>query len=153
MSTARNPAHRWEVELTGLDAHAVSASLAARIDELARPLLPNGRREGGTWRVGGLDGATGGSLAIALAGEKQGRWIDHATGEKGDALDLVKGARHCSMREAIEWSRRWLARGGGQLRVPAPKARDSDDEARRIERRLRSGTTRSVRDTRSSINI
>ena len=120
--------------MTGRDAHAISAALAARIDELARQLLPNGRRLGGTWRVGGLDGATGDSLAIALAGRKRGLWIDHATSEKGDALDLVKGVFNYSMREAIEWARRWIDCGRGV--APAPNAGGGDDEARRIKMAL-----------------
>ena len=95
------------------DAHAISAALAARIRELARELLPNGRQQGWTLRAGGLDGATGGSLAIALFGNHQGSWIDHATQEHGDALDLVKAVRRCSTSEALEWSRRWLGRYGG----------------------------------------
>jgi Toprim domain len=118
--------------LTAPDAHSVSVLLAARIVELAPRLLPSGRREGASWRVGGLDGARGSSLAIALTGIKQGLWIDHATGERGDALDLVKGARHCNTLEAIEWSRKWLA-GAGQPRPSPPNAGDSDDEARRVE--------------------
>ena len=103
------------------DAHAISASLAARIDELARVLLPEGQAASATWRVGNLGGERGNSLAISLT-RRPGLWIDHATGEKGDALDLVKGVRHCSMREAIEWSKKWLARGGGQLRAPAAES-------------------------------
>jgi hypothetical protein len=120
--------------LTASDAHAISVFLAARIDELAPKLLPNGRREGASWRVGGLDGTRGNSLAIALTGSNQGLWIDHATGEKGDALDLVKGARHCNTPEAIEWSKKWLA-GAGQPQASASKASDGD-EAHRIEKAL-----------------
>jgi hypothetical protein len=118
------------------DARATSAALAAWIGELARELLPKGRAQGASWRVGGLDGARGGSLVIALAGSKQGLWFDHATGEKGDALDLVEGVRNCNAREAIEWSRKWLARNVGQPRARAPNTGNSDDDASRIERAL-----------------
>jgi Toprim domain len=117
-------------------ANAISAALAAHIDTLARELLPNGHGQGAAWRVGGLDGAGGNSLVIALDGRKQGLWFDHATGEKGDALDLVKGVRNCDTREAIEWSKRWLVRDGGQQRAQAPKVGDSDDEGGRIEKAL-----------------
>ena len=117
------------------DAPAVNVRLAARIAELARELLPNGRDQGGTWRVGGLDGEKGGSLAISLT-RRPGLWIDHATQERGDALDLVKAVRRCSTAEALEWSRRWLDCGRGEARAPAPNAGDSDDEFRRIERAL-----------------
>ncbi len=120
--------------MTGLDAHAVSAALAARIDELARVLLPQGKAVSGCWRVGNLSGAKGASLAITLSGDHQGHWRDFATSEQGDALDLVKAVRRCSTAEALEWSRRW--RGRGEARAPPPNAGGDDDEARRIERAL-----------------
>jgi hypothetical protein len=118
------------------DAHAISASIAARIGQLAPVLLPQGRAVSGCWRVGNLAGDKGDSLSITLSGNRQGRWRDFAAGQEGDALDLVKGVRNCGTREAIEWSKQWLARGGGQMRAPAPKPGDGDDEARRIERAL-----------------
>jgi hypothetical protein len=118
------------------EAKTISAALAARIDTLVSELLPNGRDQSGYWRVGNLDGEKGSSLAIQLAGSKQGLWFDHATGEKGDALDLVKGVRNSNTREAVEWSKRWLVGDGGQLRAQAPKAGDSDDATDRIERAL-----------------
>src|SRR5271165_4159548 len=118
------------------DAHAISAELAACISDLVRDLLPNGRAQGATWRLGGLDGEKGGSLAIALSGNHQGRWRDFATQECGDALDLVKAARRCSTPAAIDWAARWLSRYGGEARAPGPKAGDGDDEARRIESAL-----------------
>jgi Toprim domain len=117
------------------DAHAISRALAARSYKLVRELLPSGRAHNDSWRVGGLDGNRGSSLAIQLAGKKQGLWIDHATRDKGDALDLVKGVLNCSTREAIEWSEKWLLRDG-QLRAAAPRADDSDREGRRLEQAL-----------------
>jgi hypothetical protein len=125
-------AGRRATALTKLGAHAVSALLAARIAELAPELLPNGRDQGGTWRVGGLDGEKGGSLAISLI-RRPGLWIDHATGEKGDALDLVKGVLNCDTREALAWSRQWLARDSGGRRTPPAEVSGGENEARRIE--------------------
>ena len=74
-------------------------------------------------RQAGSDGEKGNSLVISVIG-RPGLWIDHATQERGDALDLVKGVLNFCTREAIEWSNRWLARHGDQLRAPAPKAGD-----------------------------
>lgn len=122
--------------MTGLDAHAVSALLAARIDQLVRELLPNGHAQSGCWRIGNLSGARGGSLAITLSGDHRGRWRDFATSEQGDALDLVEAVRGCSTAEALEWSRRWLSRHGGSAPAPVPNAGDSDDKARRIKMAL-----------------
>src|SRR5208282_5498145 len=116
--------------------NTVSARLAERINELAPELLPNGRAVDGTWRVGGLDGAAGDSMAISLT-RRPGLWLDRATGEKGNALHLVKGVqRFDDMREAIEWSKKWLARVSGQARAPAPKAGDDGDEDGRKDRHI-----------------
>src|SRR5271166_2072123 len=107
---------------------AVSARLAECTSELVRELLPNGRAQGETWRVGGLDGAAGESMAITLSGKYRGRWHDFETGQKGDALDLVKGVRGYKTPEAIAWAKKWLDRVSGQARAPSPKAGDDGDE-------------------------
>jgi hypothetical protein len=57
---------RERAALMELGARGTSALLAERIGELAPELLPNGRGQGATWRVGGLDGEKGGSLVIAV---------------------------------------------------------------------------------------
>lgn len=56
-----------------------------------------------------------GSFVIDVAGNRRGRWDDFATGDYGDALDLVAyvlfGGAPISReakREAIRWSKRWL---------------------------------------------
>ena len=116
--------------------NAVKAQLAERINDLVRDLLPKGRAQGETWRVGNLAGEKGDSLSITLSGNHQGRWRDFATGQKGDALDLVKAVRRCDTREAIEWSKKWFDRVGGHARAPAPKAGDDGDEDGRKDRHI-----------------
>jgi hypothetical protein len=109
------------------DAAKVSRMLADRIKPLCRELLPAGRRESGSWRVGSLDGEKGDSLSVSLK-RKPGLWIDWATDESGDALDLVRGVLGFDTAEALEWSRQWLGvcRGTeGRWRRPI------DAEARR----------------------
>jgi len=96
------------------EARALAEALAARIGTLAPELLPAGHRAGRHWRCGSLAGEPGQSLAINLAGDMAGVWHDFATGEAGDALDLVaqvlfKG----ELRAAMDWARRWLG-------LPAP---------------------------------
>lgn len=90
------------------DAGKISGMLAEQIEALCRMLLPAGQKESGSWRVGGLDGARGSSLSIALSGSKRGLWLDHATGEGGDALDLIEGALLVETRQALAWARQWL---------------------------------------------
>jgi hypothetical protein len=89
----------------------ISAMLADRIENLCAELLPNGREESGSWRVGSLDGEPGSSLSVKLRGNP-GMWHDFATGEKGDALNLVKAVvARGDMAEALKWSREWLGVG------------------------------------------
>jgi hypothetical protein len=71
------------------DAREVAAGLAAHIEALAADLLPAGKRKGHYWVCGGTGGEAGGSLFIHLTGSKRGHWQDAATGEFGDALDLI----------------------------------------------------------------
>ena len=87
----------------------IAAMLAQQIDRLAPELLPDGRRMGQEWRCGGLDGGRGQSLGVHLSGSKAGVWSDFASGEAGDALDLVAAVR-CggNKRDAIRWARSWL---------------------------------------------
>jgi hypothetical protein len=86
----------------------IGQALAERIEALVRELLPNGTREGHEWRVGNLHGDRGFSLAVHLGGCKAGVWCDFATGERGDALDLVKAVLNVDARKALAWSHRWL---------------------------------------------
>lgn len=90
------------------DAHAISLLLAERAPELCRVLLPAGRQVSGHWHVGSVDGEPGNSLEVELTGTKAGLWLDRASDDKGDALDLVRAVLGLEMAEAIRWSRRWL---------------------------------------------
>ena len=96
------------------DAGATSALLAARIDELARVLLPQGKAVSGCWRVGGR--ARGGSLAITLSGAIE---ADGATLQRASRATprLVKAVRRCST------PRRSNGRGDGSTAVTATRAR------------------------------
>ena len=74
-----------------------------------------GRREGGTWRVGDIDNTPGRSLMVRLTGPDSGKgaaghWIDFASGEHGDPLDLI--ARTCRLdafRDVLDEARRFLS--------------------------------------------
>ncbi len=90
------------------DARALSEELAGRIEPLCRELLPAGVKAGAEWRCGSLQGKAGNSLGVHLNGAKAGVWSDFATGESGDALELVKATRRYDTREAIGWAKSWL---------------------------------------------
>jgi hypothetical protein len=102
----------------GPDAAGVSRLLAGRILDLAPELLRGGKREGHEWRAGSLAGEKGYSLGVHLSGHKAGLWSDFATGDKGDALDLVRAVLRVDMSEALSWSRRWLGIGAGEAVLP-----------------------------------
>jgi hypothetical protein len=115
---------------------APAAELARRLaqnaEAVCREYLSNGRREGGTWRVGDVDNTPGRSLMVRLTGPDSGpgaagHWVDYSTSEHGDLLDLI--AHTCRLhtfREVLDEARRFLSlpereyRGSGPAPRPAP---------------------------------
>lgn len=117
------------------DAGALAAALAQRAPSLAAELLPAGRRHGPEWLAGSLAGEPGRSLAVRLFGTKAGVWSDFATGERGDALDLVAAVLFGGkLRDALDWARTWLGLDSGaapliqRRSVPIPEAAPDDAE-------------------------
>ena len=124
--------------MTGpIDIAAIVRGLAERTPELAHELFPNGRREGAEWFIGSLAGEPGKSMAIHLSGTKAGVWCDFATGEAGDALDLVAWALFGGdKKQAVRWSKGWLGLDGSdpsrlRTRRPAVIPKDPEREARK----------------------
>ncbi|MBU1522097.1 MAG: hypothetical protein KJ728_11830 [Alphaproteobacteria bacterium] len=65
-----------------------------------------------------------GSFVINLTGQRQGKWDEYATGEFGDALDLVAYIHfgrvdRVSQREAVIWAKRFLGIGDHRHMDPA----------------------------------
>jgi hypothetical protein len=97
----------------------ISAALAQCIEQLATELTgdPPTRRTSRELRYGGNQG-----LCITMEGAGKIVFCAHnAGGIGGDALDLVKHLRGCSMKEAIEWATAWL--GAAPAEPPAPRPR------------------------------
>lgn len=132
---ARDPRRAYAVPIGD-----IVAGLARRAESLARELLPRGRREGLEWRVGGVSGEPGRSMAVHLGGGKAGVWSDFSSGERGDALDLV-AAVLCrgDKREAVAWALRWLGREpepsqrAGTRQAPTSGGRQADGPGRPAE--------------------
>lgn len=104
--------------------------LAARAPDLARELLPGGVKDGPEWRCGSLAGEPGRSFALRLSGERAGIWCDFASGEAGDALDLVaQCACGGDKRAAVRWAKAWLGLDG-----QAPDARQRRQATQRALR-------------------
>lgn len=89
-------------------AKEISQQLAQRAEDIARYLLPNGKKSGAEWRVGSVHGESGESLGVHLTGEKAGVWSDFADGISGDLLDLWSATRHITLSEAIKEAARYL---------------------------------------------
>lgn len=69
-----------------------------------------------------------GSMYVYLAGERRGLWADRATGDHGDALDLVAYVNYGrDLGAAYKWALGWL----GLENVDAPEIRKRADEAKR----------------------
>jgi phage/plasmid primase-like uncharacterized protein len=112
--------------------------LAARVDDVCRYYLSNGCREGRTWRVGDVDNTPGRSLCVQLTETGKGiagRWIDFATGEHGDLLDLIAHARRLdAFRDVLDEVRRFLnlPEPSSAQRVAEPAPTRSPEAARRL---------------------
>lgn len=90
----------------------IAEGLSARAFELVRQLLPNGVKQGHEWFVGGVSGEKGKSLAVNI-GHRPGVWADFATGEGGDAIDLIAAVQFRGDKgQAIRWARSWLGLDG-----------------------------------------
>jgi hypothetical protein len=112
--------------------------LACLAEDVCRHYLSNGCLEGRTWRVGDVDNTPGRSLCVQLSDSGKGaagRWIDFATGEHGDLLDLIAHARHLdAFRDVLEEARRFLSLPETTAAPPrnAPAPIRSPEAARRL---------------------
>lgn len=97
----------------------MAAMLAAQAESVARYMLPNGKRSGAEWCAGSLGGEAGESLKVHLTGRKAGVWMDFASGESGDLIDLWAGVRGLDMRATLGEVREYL--GVRELRVENPR--------------------------------
>lgn len=78
--------------------------LNSQILDICQELLPNGRKNGNEWEVGGANGEAGKSLRVHLLGNKAGIWSDFATGASGDVLDLFCIVRGQNFKDAAVWA-------------------------------------------------
>lgn len=77
-------------------------ALKASAHDLVRHVFPRARLTAHEARIGNVQGDAGESLSIALKGDEAGLWIDHATGESGDMIDLWRDSSAMGFKEAVE---------------------------------------------------
>lgn len=73
--------------------HDLARRLADRPEAVCRHYLSNGRRQGNYWLVGDVRNTPGRSMFVRLRASPKGpagKWIDAATGEHGDLLDVIR---------------------------------------------------------------
>ena len=98
------PRHRTRKGSRPMNATEIAAALSTRAEDVCRRYLPRGRRQGRYWTIGDTSGAKGRSLFVRLAPPGiPGKWIDAATNEHGDLLDLIRlHIGRASLRHAME---------------------------------------------------
>lgn len=110
-------------------------------DSLVIELLPNAKRKGDIYTVGGIHGDPGDSMVL-WRGARAGSWKDYAAGDdmRGDALTLIErvaiGADYSSketITAAIKWAKNWLGLDDSlsELEMKARRARARSDRAAR----------------------
>ena len=91
----------------------LSERLAQNVQAVCCHYLPAGRREGRYWMVGDVAGTPGRSLYVRLFETERGaigNWVDAATGEHGDLVDLIRlNQRHGRLSETIDEVERFLS--------------------------------------------
>jgi hypothetical protein len=119
----------------------LSERLAQNVQAVCRHYLPAGRREGRYWMVGDIAGTPGRSLYVRLFETERGRignWVDAATGEHGDLIDLIRlNQRHGRLSETIDEAERFLS-------LP-PSASDVECTAAAFAKPARAGSPNAAR--------
>ena len=87
--------------------------LAREAEAVCRHYLPNGRREGAYWLVGDVRNTPGRSMFVRLKETTKGpagKWVDAATSEHGDLLDVIRESRGLvDFKDVAEEARSFLA--------------------------------------------
>lgn len=117
-----------------------AAELSERLAQSAlgvcRHYLSAGRREGRYWMVGDVAGTPGRSLYVRLFETERGaigNWVDAATGEHGDLVDLIRlNQRHGRLADTIEEAERFLS-------LP-PSASDDNSNVEAFAKPARAGS-------------
>jgi len=103
-----------------MNAAELKQRLAERAADVAKYLLPQGKKRAGEWKVGSTSGEPGDSLSVCVSGAKAGVWKDFASDEGGDLLDLWMACRGQSLADAMSEAKTYL---GIRDDLPKPPVR------------------------------
>lgn len=92
------------------DSASINRLLLDQFEAVLLHLLPNGKKKGNVWAVGGISGEAGESLQITMAGPAAGRFVDFADKETKGASPLWLWAkcRNLKFPEAVRQAKEWL---------------------------------------------
>ena len=84
-----------------IDFKKIASDAIPALDSILPQLCPNGRFDGGYFKVGGVTGEPGGSLAVDLS---NGIWKDYASPDVagGDVISFCAAVRNVSQVEAAK---------------------------------------------------
>lgn len=108
------------------DAAHIAEALSQQAEAVCLHYLSNGHRSGHYWLVGNIQNEKGRSLYVRLNGplsgpRAAGKWVDAATGEYGDLLDLIRlRGNHEKLSDAIAEASRFLSLPGPRPFDKAP---------------------------------
>ncbi|OUI96309.1 hypothetical protein HK17_11830 [Acetobacter indonesiensis] len=106
--------------------------LAQSMEQLARELLPGGRRNGAEWQCGSVAGEAGKSLSVHLYGAKAGVWKDFSAGQSGDPLDLVAAClTGGDLSEAYRWASNWLGLTNETVAIRRAEIKEKSEAAQK----------------------
>jgi len=106
----------------GDSSHDLARRLGQQAEAVCRRYLSNGHREGRYWLVGDVRNTPGRSMFVRLkesAKGPAGNWLDAASGEHGDLLDVIReSCRLVDFRDVANEARSFLSLPRAE---PAPK--------------------------------
>ena len=89
-----------------MEIRELSQMLGGHAHSLCAELYPDGKVESGCYKVGSIEGDTGRSMSVYLNGDQAGKFMDFATGEGGDMLDLIQHRMNMPLVDAMEWAKK-----------------------------------------------
>lgn len=104
---------------SGDDLPALRAILNDTLESWVPRVLPGARTQRGEIVAGSVAGDEGSSLRLSLRGERRGLWIDHATGEGGDAFALIESCLGTDFAGAVKVAREMT----GTCAIPPSRAK------------------------------
>lgn len=129
-----NDAARLPFEDAEARKRRVEMAIHGNIREFVRYLFPRARLQAQDARVGDLSGAKGESLSISLARDETcGRWIDHATGDRGDCFALYARVHNLDPRREFATVLAECDQWAGGAPAPRAEVRHTVEAARPVE--------------------